>query len=99
MVKAELEKTLLGSNSVEIVQSVSDILLYVIEDQKYSPENYISEILETIQETKLGLLFESDLTKINEDFDEEYILAKSRFGQIMLYRCACAYVEGHRLEN
>ncbi|CAH2352393.1 hypothetical protein CLIB1423_06S05424 [[Candida] railenensis] len=100
IIKEQLEKTLIYSNSIETVQTISDILLYSIQDGGYRADKYVNEIRSKFDSDIFKGTFQNKLTIINEDnFDEKRMLSEIRNISEVVYRASCSYVEGQRLEE
>lgn len=98
LIKPHLEKTLINSNSVEMVETILDILLYPIQDRSYSAEKYDMVIQDKLREHELTAIFQSELDR-SKDFDEDRLLDEVTCLQEMTYRSACSYIESNRLED
>ncbi|EGW32510.1 ras GTPase activating protein RasGAP/neurofibromin [Spathaspora passalidarum NRRL Y-27907] len=106
ILKPALNNDLVTTTSIDVVDSISNIITEVSMCDDYVPEKYTKEVEEILVRNKIEALRSSRAMKNADD-----IVNNSKPGfrldfftdikiiQTMLYRSACVYVEGLKLED
>ncbi|CCE88740.1 Piso0_001519 [Millerozyma farinosa CBS 7064] len=104
IVKPELENLLIKSTSAEVVYIISEISNYAVEDKKYSIDAAAAAIDKILDENHVSVIrdFKTLGVRDQNSFDKvvnNEMKEDSRTLSELLYRGACSYVEGERLED
>lgn len=104
-IKPALENTLIYSTSLDDVNSISELLLNVINDPYYSEEENVAVVEGLLQEHDYNIFKDFLLFKPDNLPTEDLIQFQEEMGidiklvQEMIYRGACSYVGGQTLED
>lgn len=105
IMRPTLTQDLINTNSLEVVEVISNIINDVSLCEDYHPEKYMKEVDDLLERNKITIL--KSLRKMNNfdnivdengKFTAEFDLDIKNI-QVMVYRSACVYVEGLRLED
>ncbi|KAK6203153.1 uncharacterized protein RJT21DRAFT_119299 [Scheffersomyces amazonensis] len=104
IVKPALEQSFLTSNSTDLVETISKIMISVFSSDTYSPAIYKGKVDEVLQAHKVSIVKENRKMRSPEGLHathafENTISSDLKKLQMMLYRSACLFVEGSRLED
>ncbi|KAK6455475.1 ras GTPase activating protein RasGAP/neurofibromin [Scheffersomyces xylosifermentans] len=104
IVKGSLEQNFMITTSLEVVETISNIMTTVYASSTYDADFYKKKVNTVLEKNKITVIREerkmrgSDTINTEEGF-EVAIGSDMRRLQSMLYRSACLYVEGSRLED
>ncbi|KAK6463983.1 ras GTPase activating protein RasGAP/neurofibromin [Scheffersomyces coipomensis] len=104
ILKPALEHSFLTSTSTDLVETISKIMISVFSSDTYSAAQYKAKVDEILGSSKITIIKENRKMRTPEGFHtgnafENTVSADLKKLQMMLYRSACLFVEGSRLED
>ncbi|CAI5757203.1 unnamed protein product [Candida verbasci] len=105
LIKNTLYDELVNTVSLEVVEDISDIITSVSLCNDYKPEIYHNDIEQLLIDKKITIVMKLRTMQPPEQTIDEDGKFKPHFAvdiksiQVMLYRAACNYVDGCKLEN
>ncbi|EAZ62896.2 Ras GTPase activating protein RasGAP/neurofibromin [Scheffersomyces stipitis CBS 6054] len=104
IVKSTLEENFLNTTSLDVVDTIANIMNIVYTAPNYSVEVYKKQVRKVLEDNKVTVIGEDKTMRKVDDIDTEEgfevaIGSDMRKLQMMLYRSACLFVEGSRLED
>lgn len=104
IIKPSLENTMINSNSTQLVEIVSDILIKILRDKDFSMEQTKLDTHKLLKDNHLTIIALHNLVKFSDMIQadegaEERIARDNEQLLEMVYRSASCYVDGERLED
>ncbi|KAG7660703.1 IRA2 [[Candida] subhashii] len=105
IMRPTLTQDLITTNSLEVVETISNIITEVSLSEDYEPEKYKKEVDDLLIRNKITIMQQlrnmkqpDQILGGNGKFTPEFDVDIKNI-QVMVYRSACIYIEGLRLED
>lgn len=99
IVRATFDESLITSNNIEVISTVSEIQSSLIYDKDYDSQEYMKKEKDILEANKCQILKTMNYF-LSLDTEEELVVfsRRSRALRDMIYTAACTFVEGQTLE-